>query len=88
MKKNLLITLLTALTLTACGETKGEAGDACASDDDCVSGLHCHIEDGHDADADADADADEDSGDHDDHDDHGDETGVCEEEDGHEGHDH
>ena len=89
MKKNLLLTLFTALTLAACAESKGEAGDACSSDGDCADGLHCHIE-GHDDDADADADADEDDHADEGHDDdHDDETGICEEEeDGHEGHDH
>ena len=38
------------LAICACGNP-GEAGDACASDDDCAVGLECQIED-HDADGD------------------------------------
>ena len=42
--------LIALAVLCACGKT-GEAGDACASDDDCADGLECQIED-YDADGD------------------------------------
>ena len=35
MKNNIMITLITALTLMACGDEKGQAGDSCTTDDDC-----------------------------------------------------
>ena len=76
MKNNIMITLITALTLMACGDEKGQAGDSCTTDDDCEEGLECHVEE-HD--------------DHDDHDEEEeghDEEGVCEEADEHDGHDH
>ncbi len=76
MKIMNLLALAGLVALTACGDKGGEAGDTCASDDDCAEGLECHIEEHDDEHEEEEEEGEEHA-----------EEGVCEEA-GHEDHDH